>query len=572
MRRSFSALALGVTLSLLATVAPAGAAKRSNLGAAVAPIRLIPRGQTAISIGGLHSYFGAIELDSASNGIVVSNRISLERYLLGLQEVPSDWPEEALKAQVVAARTYALWTLGEGRTGEAAVYGYDICATVQCQVFSGADVVRSKDGDRWRAAVEATAGQTVLYDGAPILARYHSTSGGQTLDNEDAFPEESAYPYLKSVSSPYEQGSALYRWTTSFRLRDIEAMLRRIEWWNGKAKLASVRSVPSSAGFHYPDLVFQGGRTRLVRTAEEFRDVVRDLAPAMFPGRYPGRADTTSGRLPETFPSNRLTASTSEKKVTFVGRGWGHGSGMSQWGAHGLAQRGASYTDILTHYYTGVSVGQVEDPGPFEVGLTTGASMVRASGSFEVVDGRGKTLVDRALGTWTFRFAGPGAVAIRPPPGYGLPLEVGIVQAPKKVLVGEPAYLTVALSRPAKVRTETAQTPTGYDDPGVEIKDAGRRRVVWLAPLEEGTYRVRVQARAGPRAELSESVEIQVTSASVRDPEPAPPPDFVDERSIPSPWLAIVGLVVVAGAAVAVFARTGRARRRREPGSNSPSG
>jgi len=242
---------------------------------------------------------------------------------------------------------------------------------------------------------------------------------------------------------------------------------------------------------------------------------------------------------------------------------------MSQWGAHGLAERGASYTDILTHYYTGVSIGSVPEPPPFEVGVQSGAASVTGSGSFSIVDGRGETLVPRALGTWTFRWAGTGAIAIEPPPGFGLPLEVGIVDAPKKVLVGEPAFLTVALSRPARVQTRTVQSPTGYRDPGVSIKDAGRRKVVWLAPLEEGLYRVRVEARAGPAARVSEPVEILVTSASIEDADPGSGGRTRgDDPSGPAPVLVVAvflaAVVLVTGAAV-------RAAKRMEPPATPPS-
>ena len=562
--------ALFVALSLLATVAPARAAKEKQLGAAVAPIRLVARGGAPISIAGLHSYFDTVELSSAGDGIVVSNRLPLERYVLGLQEVPTDWPEEALKAQAIAARTYALRELEDGRSGEAAIYGYDICATVLCQVFSGADVVTGEDGARWTAAVEETAGQTILYDGAPILARYHSTSGGRTIDNEDAFPEEPAYPYLKSVPSPTEQGSPLLRWRVTFKVREIQAMLVRAGWWPAKKKLVRMRS--AGGPFYNPNVAFEGeGGRRLVKTADEFRDIARDLAPAMFPGRYPSRWNTSSGVLPETLPSERYSVTTKGKRVVFDGTGWGHGSGMSQWGAHGLAQNGASYVDILTHYYTGVSVGDYPDPGPIEVGVDQARSSVTASGSFAIVDGRGKTLVPQALGSWTFNWAGSGAVSIEPPAGYGLPLEVGIVDAPKRVLVGEPAFLTVALSRPAKVTTETAESPTGYRDPGVSIKDAGRRRVVWLAPLEEGVYLVRVQARAGPSSKKSEPVEIRVTSASITKPDPgskAAEADAEEEGDGPAPLFvfAIFAALVVLGVGAVV-----RTRTRKPPAETPPS-
>ena len=561
--RPIKAFVAGLLVALVVTpVAPVVPVRAQNrdLGAAVSPLRLVARGGAPISVAGLHSFFDTVELTAASDGLVVSNRLPLERYVLGLQEVPTEWPEEALKAQAVAARTYALRELEDGRTGEAAVYGYDICATILCQVFSGADVVRAEGGDRWTAAVEATAGETILYDGEPILARYHSTSGGRTIDNEDAFPGESAYPYLKSVPSPTEQGSPLLRWRVTFKIGEIQAMLSRVGWWPSSQRLRRVRS--AGGPFYNPNVAFEGdGGRRLVKTADEFRDIARDLAPAMFPGRYPSRWNTSSGVLPETLPSERYEVTTNGKTVVFDGTGWGHGSGMSQWGAHGMARNGANYVDILSHYYTGVSVGDYPDPGVIEVGVDQARSSVTASGAFKIVDGRGKTIVGEALGTWNFAWGGTGAVSIQPPQGYGLPLEVGIVNAPKKVLVGEPAFLTVALSRPAKVSTETERSPTGYRDPGVEVKDAGRRKVVWLAPLEEGKYRVRVEARAGPSRERSEPVEIQVTSAKVRGSEPRPRArgdDLQEERSTPPVLvIAIFSILLVLGGAALLRSRSG---------------
>lgn len=542
-------------------IAPARAQDR-DLGAAVSPLRLVARGGAPISVAGLHSFFDTVELTSAGDGLAVSNRLPLERYVLGLNEVPTDWPEEALKAQAVAARTYALFDLEDGRTGDAATYGYDICATVLCQVFSGADVVRAENGEQWTAAVEATAGEAILYGGKPILARYHSTSGGRTIDNEDAFPDEPAYPYLKSVPSDTEQGSPLARWRVTFKIGQIQAMLTRAGWWTASQRLVRVRS--AGGPFYNPNVAFEGkGGRRLVRTADEFRDIARDLAPAMFPGRYPSRWNTSSGVLPETLPSERYAVTTNGKTVVFDGTGWGHGSGMSQWGAHGLAKQGATYTDILTHYYTGVSVGDYPGPGVIEVGVDQARSSVSASGSFEIIDGRGKTIVREALGTWNFVWGGTGAVSIQPPQGYGLPLEVGIVNAPKKVTVGEPAFITVALSRPAKISTQTEQSPTGYRDPGVEVKDAGRRRVVWLAPLEEGSYRVRVQARAGPSRERSEPVKILVTNSEVKGSEPRAEArtdrDLEEDASPPVLVIAVVAVLLIFGLGAVIRARSGSA-------------
>lgn len=561
---------LSVTALILAPAPVAAQSKATSkgrdLGAAVAPLRLVPTGPTPLSVHGLHRYFGSIEVGSATDGLTVSNRLPLERYLLGLAEVPLSWPDEALKAQAVAARTYALFTLGQPPGGSAAIYGFDICASIDCQVYSGADVAAGPAGLRWRAAVESTAGQAVLYQGRPILARYHSTSGGATLDNPQAFPEEGAYPYLQGVTSTTEQGSPLYRWTTEFTVPRMEILAERAGLWTGtNGKLLEVRSRPSSEGFHYPDVVFRGRRGSTVHTAEEVRDALRELAPQLYPGDYPGFAPTSAGRLPETFPSNRIDVFTVRnaaegKTVRVIGRGWGHGVGMSQWGAHGLAMRGASYVDILTHYYTGVEIGQAVDPGALEVGLDWAESSVTVSGEFSIVDGRGKTLVKDALGTWGFDHAGAGAVSIDPPQGYGLPLRVGLVGAPKRVEVGEPAYLTVALSRPAKVRTMTSAS-TGYDDPGARVAAAGRRRIVWLAPLEPGVFDIRVEATAGGTRSRTEPVRIRVAAAPPRgaDDARAEGDDRTAEPArFPFLILGAVGVAIVLGGYL-----SSRAARRR---------
>ena len=542
--------------------------KKADLGAAVAPLRLVPTGPAPLSVQGLRRYFGSIEIGSASDGLTVSNRLPLERYLLGLAEVPLSWPDEALKAQAVAARTYALFTLAQPPGGSAATYGFDICASIDCQVYSGADVAAGAAGFRWRSAVESTAGQAVLYQGSPILARYHSTSGGATLDNPQAFPEEGAYPYLQGVSSTTEQGSPLYRWTTEFTLPRMQALLESAGLWSmDKGRMLEVTSRPSSAGFHYPDLVFRGKRGNIVYTAEEIRDGLRELAPQMFPSLYPGRSAT--GRLPEVFPSNRIDVFTVRtasggRTARVIGRGWGHGVGMSQWGAHGLALRGADYIDILTHYYTGVEVGRVADPGPLEVGLDWAESSVTLSGEFSIVDGRGKTLVKNALGTWDFDYGGAGAVSIDPPQGYGLPLQVGLVGAPHRVEVGEPAYLTVALSRPAKVRTMTSAS-TGYDDPGARVAAAGRRRIVWLAPLEPGVFDIRVEATAGGTRSRTETVRIRVAEADAPREAIDAGAEGEDRTAEPArfPFLVLgaVGVAIVIGG----YLSSRAARRRLEP-------
>lgn len=563
MRRA--ALAAVGVLILSSAAMPVSAARR-EFGAVAAPVRLVPQSET-LGVRGLHDYFGTIEIGAASDGLVVSNRLTLERYLLGLNEVPTGWPAEALRAQAVAARTYALWTLAQPPGGAAAAYGFDICATVECQVFSGAEVVQLSTGARWAQAVVDTAGTTVLYDGRPILARYHSTSGGTTFDNKDAFPYERNYPYLKAVTSTTEKASPVYRWRVVFTLERLTKMLRHSGLFS--ARIRSVRTVAPREGGPYPDVVIIGGngkrKKRARMTADEFRTGVRESAPALYPDLYPSPWHTTSGRLPETLPSERIVISTAGGRVVVRGRGWGHGTGMSQWGAYGLARQGATFDQILQHYYTGVSIGHVNTEIPIEVGVATGMPAVTVEGAFSIVDGAGNTIVRDALGTWNFTDEG-GAVGIDPPRGHGLPLQVGIVKAPARVDVGEPVFLTIALSRPAQVRAETVGLPER--NPPARVKAAGKRRITWLAPLEEGEYGVRVRAAAGATRRFTRVIPILVQRPPIEDPDPpGVTADDGTEASTGGRWLwvrpAVIALAGLAGAFYVVR------RRRASPGSGA---
>ncbi len=496
------AILASLAILLLGSSVASGAERpeRRGPGAVAGTVVLIPKGPEPITIDGLHRYYGVIEVRPAADGLVVVDRLPLERYLLGLDEVPSSWPVEALRAQAIAARTYALWTLAQPRGGAAATYGFDICASVQCQVFSGADVVL-EGGEEWAEAVLATAGQAVLYDGDPILARYHSTSGGMTLDNEDVFTSEGAYPYLKSVPSTTERASPIYRWKVRFPLRRLEVMLRRADLL-GDETLESADTVPSSLGLHYPDVSLTTSEDGYTITAEQLRDAVREAAPELWPRSYPSlRADGSP--LPETLPSNRYDMTTRDGVAHILGRGWGHGVGMSQWGAFGMASGGVDHTAILEHYYTGAVVGSAPASGDLSVGVAYGLEEVQVSGDFSIEAG-GESVVRDALGTWRF-VPSDGATEIRPPEGFGLRLQIGVVEADETIGPGGRATLRFALSKPARVSV------AGTDEPG-EIFAAGTHSFPWVGPSEPGLYEVSLSARAGPQKDSTKPITIEVVS------------------------------------------------------------
>ncbi|MGH2827213.1 MAG: SpoIID/LytB domain-containing protein [Actinomycetota bacterium] len=562
MRRS--ARLVGVMLSVLVVTglfeSPAGTKPNENRPKTRlldGTVRLVPTGEAPTSVADLGSYFGSIELTPATDGIVVSNRLSLERYLLGLAEVPPDWPAQALQAQAIAARTYALYTLGRPPAGAAAAYGFDICASVECQVFSGSEVLLQPDGHRWAEAVRATEGQAILYQQQPILARYHSVSGGRTFDNEQVFPDEGSYPYLQGVSSPTEEASPLDRWGVVFALEDLQRIIQRPGIWTRReGRLESVRTVASRAGFHYPDVLFDGTRGRVRLTAEELRTIVRELAPELFPAKYPSL--TLTGRLPETFPSNRLAMRTVDGTVRVAGRGWGHGVGMSQWGAQGLALAGATAAEILGHYYTDVSLGRVDDPGTLDVGIDWGRDSLEVTGAFRIVDASGHIVVGASVGRWGFRWNAAGSLSVTPPRGSDRSLSVRLLRSPEVVGAGEAAFLTIALSRPARVTPVTIDDETS-DEQGT-VRDAGRARVTWLAPLEPGSYSVHVEASSGSETERSDPVEITVTGAT---PDAGDQGAEVATEEEPDPPGAPWGLLLFAlvFAALGVFAVTSTIRK-----------
>jgi SpoIID/LytB domain protein len=541
--------------ALVAAIGPPAHARpravRTNVDARVT---IAPLGKEPLRVAGLHAYFGRLSLRPGADGLVMVNHLGLERYLMGLNEVPPDWPMEALRAQAIAARTYALWTLARPPAGAAASYGFDICASDECQVYSGAGVARAEDGARWVAAVKSTAGRALLFEGEPILARYHSTSGGRTLANSDAFEGDPDLPYLRSVPSEFEHASPLYRWTVRFGLGRLQSILEAAGWWSpASGRLRRVRSVEGGPAGRHAVVALEGGATRR-RTAEELRALLREFAPRLFPRRYPSAARTASGRLPETLPSDRINVTTRGDVVEIRGRGWGHGVGMSQWGAYGMARRGHDHEVILAHYYPGTSLGRVAGR-PVEVGVDWGRESVDVFGALRVTDATGAPVIRRAFGTWRFRRRAPDGMEIVAPRGYGRAPRVALMRAPSSIAAGKAATLTVRLEAPARL-VATAR-PDGPRRP--VTRDAGRRRLPWRAPSRPGRYTVRVRAWDGSRALYSDAVEIVVTEA--RSARPLDAFAGAVKSSSPGAWLWLLALAFIAVLTVGCASFAGTIRR-----------
>lgn len=291
-------------------------------------------------------YGGAIELYRVErHGLVAVNQLPLEEYLLGvvpLEIGPRERAEaEAVKAQAVAARTYAIRHLGRRDS-----LGFDLFGDVEDQVYGGRDAERP-DVSR---AVAATAGEVLVWRGAPARAYYHSTGGGHTARVSDVWNLEDA-PYLRRVSDRRPGGgdfcdiSPRYAWVASWTAEELAAAVA-----GGVERHFGLTAPPGPVtGVRVTGRTAHGRVTELEVRTEGGRWVVRKNDIRFFLRTPDGRI------LGSTW--FRVTAAPPEADgLRLTGRGYGHGIGMCQWGAIGRARAGHSYREILSHYYPGTEL------------------------------------------------------------------------------------------------------------------------------------------------------------------------------------------------------------------------
>lgn len=489
-------------------------------------IVLTPAAGTVLSWNG-RRYAGQLEVRSASDGLVVVERVEPEDYLLGIQEVPFSWHEEALKTQVVAARTYLAWTLSRGRAGSGATYGFDICATPACQVYGGLDQVEASGGERWASAVRATADEVLLYNGAPAQALYSSTTGGRTRDVRDVFGGNGV-PYLIAVDSP-DEPSPFVDWSYEIPRPVLEAVLRAAERIEGRLLGAEVRTTADGSGAWTVELDADG-QTRSL-TSWEFRGVMNrygsQIAPELLPAerpdgkRYPQTVLSPTytisreWRYPVEFRSGFITV---DEIYTISGHGWGHLVGMSQYGALAMADSGSSYDEILGHYYGGLQPQPAAEtlPNEFVVGLGWGEAevVISADGPIGVV-ADGEPVATDALGTWRFA-ARADDVAVYPPEGFGLPPGLRDLEPVVVSTVGSSVVLTGTLAAAAEVRLVVFDGPGVIGEAPWTLREAGQFALVWDGTVrgaiaDPARYRVLIEARS-PEGTVDAFITVELVS------------------------------------------------------------
>jgi stage II sporulation protein D len=213
------------------------------------PLRLGGTAQNGVSGG---TYRGALEFRSGALGFLTVDAVGLEDYVRGVvgAESPSSWPAEALRAQAVAARTYAI-TTGGGPN-------FDQYADTRSQMYKGV----AAEVPSTEAAVAATDGQVVTYAGQPVVTYFFSTSGGRTEDVENSFIGSPAKPWLRSVKDPYDNTSPRHRWGP-FRFTMAQAASRLRRWLKGSFRGIDVTRRGESPRVVYADVVGSRGRTRV---------------------------------------------------------------------------------------------------------------------------------------------------------------------------------------------------------------------------------------------------------------------------------------------------------------------
>ena len=264
-------------------------------------------------------YRGKTRLIRQGDSLTAINHVDLEHYLYSVvgAEAVSSWPIEALKAQAVAARSYALY-----KRDTSANSIYDVDTTVSTQVYKGLDTEYTTT----HTAVNDTHGQIMTYQDKVILAAFHSSSGGYTENVEDIWT--SPLPYLRSVVD-YDHESPVFEWQQVIPISKIQELVA------GVGKIKGLRTEQITPRGRVITMKVTGDRGSTSISGKDLRKEL-DLRSTLF------------------------RVATDGNNLKIKGRGFGHGLGLSQWGAYYLAKKGVNYHQILVHYYQNANLTRLE--------------------------------------------------------------------------------------------------------------------------------------------------------------------------------------------------------------------
>lgn len=265
--------------------------------------------------------------------LTVINQLELEDYIRGVlyHEVSNRWPMEALKAQAVAARSYAVYQMKANVSRD-----YDVTNDIYSQVYGG------RTGERYRTniAVLETAGEVLVYQGKILPSYFFATCGGRTENAKELWPRHEMPP-LKGVACIYCRESPHYFWKKNLQLKDIQEKLIAKGQKIGLIQDIAILSRNASDRIEKVQITDRTGK-QITMLGKDFREAVG----------------------PNIIRSNNYYVVMHGYYVDFFGKGWGHGVGMCQWGAQGMSSLGFNYEQILQFYYPGTEIATIKNAAP----------------------------------------------------------------------------------------------------------------------------------------------------------------------------------------------------------------
>ncbi|AKG24428.1 sporulation protein [Calothrix sp. 336/3] len=280
-----------------------------------------PTGKGFVYIGD-RWYRGRTLVVPTEKGLTAVNWVDLEEYLYSVLggEMNSRWPQEALKAQAIAARTYAIYKREEQRNNPV----FDVGDSPdRWQIYKGV----ASESPTTYAAVDATASQVLTYQNRVILSVFHACSGGHTENVEDVWGN--ALPYLRAVPD-FDQNVPECSWQRMFSAAEIGSRFPEV----GNVKQMVIENLSPFKSVKTLRII--GDKGEKVLKGEQVRTALK-------------------------LRSTRFTISNAaDGRFILQGRGFGHGLGMSQWGAYNLALQKANHLQILGHYYKGVALTPIK--------------------------------------------------------------------------------------------------------------------------------------------------------------------------------------------------------------------
>ncbi len=316
----------GKRLRMSAIAATPGGIKIADVEYPLDQLRFLSDKDVTIRIGNKDKRFrDTMDVMKEKDGrLLVVNTVELENYIRGIlyHEVSHRWPLEVFKVQAIAARTYALY-----RMQRSAKQKYDVTSDIYSQVYGG------RNAERYRSnmAVDETIGLVMIYDGKILPAYFHATCAGTTEAAAQLWKMD--LPPLKGIGCEFCKISPHYRWKKNYRSKDIQDKLNQRGYPIGF--IQDIKVVERNPSGRVKTLQITARDAQVLKIAgKDFREIVG----------------------PNALKSNNYDIVMQGYYFDAYGRGWGHGVGLCQWGAYGMALQRYNYKHILLYYYPGVEI------------------------------------------------------------------------------------------------------------------------------------------------------------------------------------------------------------------------